>query len=349
MSLRIGKALVVDGDERTRSAANSLLLSSARQPFDYAGSLVEAVELLKANNYVCVFLAGEIPAMPGVAPRRQDTENFMEEMDSIKGEFRPPVVCMWYEMSDISLDNFVCWVNDMTLKGVVKWVPKPFPSSGRTPDRMLKKLLNGQYVRLVKAAPLTPAALMAAPLQADSQPGGAENRQAATEQGSSECAACTASRRSAGCVADKMDGPALTSKLKKIVDGMGGGKDDLLSALCQDATRSAPKVPPPETKVPAKPAVQDTPPSPESRWPGIPNEPIEIDEFMAKFCEQRTKQARKHRKDALLAAARHKTVTLPPLGAPHKHGQAKKYLVHDLLAAWQGYLDEGVDLPPLLP
>ena len=29
------------------------------------------------------------------------------------------------------------------------------------------------------------------------------------------------------------------------------------------------------------------------------------------------------------------------------HGQAKKYLVHDLLAAWQGYLNEGVDLPEL--
>ena len=145
-----------------------------------------------------------------------------------------------------------------------------------------------------------------------------------------------------------MDGPALTSKLKKIVDGMGGGKDDLLSALRQNAARSAPEVPPPATGASAKPAVPETPPTPEGRWPCIPNEPIEIDEFIAKFCEHRSKPARMQRKHALQAAARHKTVTLPPLGAPHKHGQAKKYLVHDLLAAWQGYLDEGVDLPPLL-
>jgi len=33
---------------------------------------------------------------------------------------------------------------------------------------------------------------------------------------------------------------------------------------------------------------------------------------------------------------------------PHKQGQPNKYFVHDLLAAWQGFLDEGVDLPPLL-
>ena len=31
-----------------------------------------------------------------------------------------------------------------------------------------------------------------------------------------------------------------------------------------------------------------------------------------------------------------------------KHGQANKYYVHDLLAAWQGFLDEGADVPPLL-
>jgi hypothetical protein len=30
-----------------------------------------------------------------------------------------------------------------------------------------------------------------------------------------------------------------------------------------------------------------------------------------------------------------------------KHGQSNKYFVHDLLAAWQGYLSEGVDVPPL--
>jgi CheY-like chemotaxis protein len=85
-----------------------------------------------------------------------------------------------------------------------------------------------------------------------------------------------------------------------------------------------------------------------SRWASIPNAPIELDDFMARFCEHRSKENRMHRKRALLAAARHKTVTMPPLAAPRKHGQANKYFTHDLLAAWQRYRDEGVELPPLL-
>lgn len=84
------------------------------------------------------------------------------------------------------------------------------------------------------------------------------------------------------------------------------------------------------------------------RYPGIPNEPIELGEFMARFCQERSKQNRVCRKKALLAAARHGTVELPELAAPHKHGKSKMYFVHDLLATWQGFLDEGVDLPPLL-
>ena len=69
---------------------------------------------------------------------------------------------------------------------------------------------------------------------------------------------------------------------------------------------------------------------------------------MARFCEHRSKENRKCRKRALLAAARHGTVKLPPLAAPRKQGQANKYFIHDLLASWQGFLDEGVDLPRYL-
>ena len=86
-----------------------------------------------------------------------------------------------------------------------------------------------------------------------------------------------------------------------------------------------------------------------NRWPGVPNDLIEISDFMARFCELRSKESRKCRKRALLAAARHETIKLPPLAAPRKHGQANKYFAHDLLAAWQGFLDEGVDIPLLRP
>lgn len=345
MSIRIGKALVVDGDEKTRSAANNLLLNSARQPFDYASSLVEAVELLKRNNYVCVFAGSEIPSIAGEAPRRQDLENLLDEIDLLKGALKPPVVCLYTKATDIDDDIWTCWTTDMTLRGVVKWVRKPFPSSGRTPDRMLKKILSGQYVRLVKAMPLTPAELMAAPLRADDQPVGERLRPAHADSGAVE-ASQPAPMKNAEPVAT-MDAAAVTAKLQKIVDSKGGGKPSLLAALHDDTTQPTSVVPKP-AKEDNAPTAQETPPSPKHQWVGIPNDPIELDDFMAKFCEQRTKDNRTCRKRALLAAARHKTVTLPSLIGKRKHGQPNRYLVHDLLAAWQGFIDEGVDLPPLL-
>jgi hypothetical protein len=84
-------------------------------------------------------------------------------------------------------------------------------------------------------------------------------------------------------------------------------------------------------------------------WAGIPNEPITLDQFMVRYCEVRTKNLRRSRRQALLGAARNKTVKMPPLACPYESGQSKKYFVHDLLNAWQGYQDENLDLPPLLP
>ena len=84
-------------------------------------------------------------------------------------------------------------------------------------------------------------------------------------------------------------------------------------------------------------------------WANIPNESITLDEFMARFCDKRSKELRRYRRQALLAAARNGTVTMPALAGSYESGQSYKYFTHDLLVAWQGFLDEGVDLPPLLP
>jgi len=69
---------------------------------------------------------------------------------------------------------------------------------------------------------------------------------------------------------------------------------------------------------------------------------------MAKYCQKRRRATRRYRRKALLAAARNGGVTLPPIAVPHRSGQSKKHFTHDLLAAWQGFLNEGVDLPSLL-
>lgn len=324
MSMRIGKALVVDGDDKIRAAASHLLLTSAGQPFDYASSLLEAVEFLRHNNYVCVFVASEIPAVAGAAPRRQDLENLLEKIDKLKGSLKPPVVCMYSGMAEMDEDDWTCWVADMTLKGVVKWVKKPFPSSGRTPDRILKKILNGQHIRLVKATPLRPVELMAAPLLV----------------GQDEAITTSCSRL------PDMDDQAVAAKLRKVLTGKVMDKDGLFSFLRDikgpnHAAASEMPAPAGDSKA------QEPPMRTEEHWPGIANDPIEIDAFMAKFCEPRGRENRMCRKRALMAAARHRRVSLPPPAGGRKHGTANRYFVLDLLAAWTGFLNEGVDLPPL--
>jgi CheY-like chemotaxis protein len=86
-----------------------------------------------------------------------------------------------------------------------------------------------------------------------------------------------------------------------------------------------------------------------SPWGHIPNEPVTLDQFMAKYCESRSKELYKCRRNALLAAARHKTVAMPGLAERHKRGKPKKYFTRDLLAAWSRFQDEGVDLPAMKP
>jgi hypothetical protein len=38
---------------------------------------------------------------------------------------------------------------------------------------------------------------------------------------------------------------------------------------------------------------------------------------------------------------------MPAVAGPHRSGQAKRYWTHDLLGAWQGFVEEGVDMPEL--
>ena len=98
--------------------------------------------------------------------------------------------------------------------------------------------------------------------------------------------------------------------------------------------------------IPLQGAFPEVAPSP---WADIPNEPITLDQFMVKYCEKRSEGSRRSRRRALLGAARNETVKMPPLAGPRKSGKPNRYFVHDLLNAWQGYQDENLDLPPLLP
>ena len=254
------KALIIEDDPQLIDVITDALVSMGHD-WDAVGSQNEALKRLKADTYTYVLSDISIPACPRNGRARiQNLENLLEQMASLKAV--PPIIIM----SDHAADGVKQTVDVMRLalamgrRGAIDVIAKPFPTAGRTLDRVIKKVLSGKVDR-VKITWPEPAK----PNQTSSTDKAAEAKQA------------------------------------------------------------------------------------DPRWASIPNEPVTIDDFMARFCEHRSKETRLCRKRALLAAARHKTVTLPPLAVPSKPGRTNKYLVHDLLAAWQGFVDDGVDLPSLFP
>ena len=87
-----------------------------------------------------------------------------------------------------------------------------------------------------------------------------------------------------------------------------------------------------------------------SPWANLPNEPITLVNFMGKFCGKKLSlECRRSRRDALTAADRNGTVKMPSLAVTYQNGSSNKYFPHDLLNAWQGFIeDKNVHLPPLL-
>jgi len=292
--MRPVKFLVVEHEVQTREAVDEIL-TTLGYGCDYASSLAEARQFLAANAYACVLLGHEIPARVGGRPRIQNSENFLDDWARPRADRRPPVVVMFTSMRHLDEEDVGRWFADMRLRGATTFLLKPFRDAGRTPDRVIKKLLAGQPD----------------PIRLDGQTGGTEKPL-----------------------------PDVPTETKGNIIPIGP-----LPPVIRQVLAAA--------DVPAKRQPAGPPRGAESaalqiQWAGVPNEPIELDDFMAEFCEPRSKQNRIYRKRALLAAARHKTVTLPPQALVHKHGQANRYFTHDLLRAWQKFLDEGVDVPPLL-
>jgi CheY-like chemotaxis protein len=285
--MKIAKLLVIEHEDHIRAALDEILPTIPCK-YEMATCLAEARQAMAQDSHNLILMGDELPARPGGTPRMQNPENFLEEMRARGG--MPSVIMMPQRRPDVDDEDKLRWAGDMRARGVSTFLCKPFRTAGRTPDRVIKKLIAGQLepVRFV-AIPVLPA--------------------------------------------NEREEGHRTSNVIPF------GPLPVGSKRPEAAVESKAEPPPPA------PAVASS--VHQGAWSSIPNEPIEIEDFIAKFCEPRSKEIRKCRKRALLAAARHETVTLPLRAEQRKHGQSNTYFTHDLLAAWQGFLDEGVDLPPL--
>jgi len=99
---------------------------------------------LAENGYAYVLLGYAVPARVGGTPRIQNTENFLDDLDSIKHDAKPKVIVMCNRMPEIDEEDKLRWAADMRSRAATTFICKPFRTGGRTLDRVIKKILAGR-------------------------------------------------------------------------------------------------------------------------------------------------------------------------------------------------------------
>ena len=136
-------ALIIEDDPAIINHVADVM-SSLKHKFDTACSQEEALARLDERDYSYILLDIQIPARAqnGVA-RVQNTENLLEQI-SERGKVVPPIIIL----SDYVVDNLeqtidvMRWAISLAHKGAVDLIAKPFPTAGRTLDRVIKKVLG---------------------------------------------------------------------------------------------------------------------------------------------------------------------------------------------------------------
>ena len=146
----MNRALVIDDDPNAIDAIAETM-SSLDHDFDTACSQSEAVRRVQLCTYSYIVLDIMIPARTRTGrPRIQNTENFLERLAKICGDNMPPVIIT----SDLKADNAALAVEMMRLaadlfaKGTTTFIEKPFPTAGRTLDRVIKKVQGKKPIRV---------------------------------------------------------------------------------------------------------------------------------------------------------------------------------------------------------
>lgn len=160
------RALIVEDDPRTVDLVVGVLASLDHE-HDVATSHQEAMARIALCPYSYLLVDLEIPARSSAdAPRIQDTENLLEKLAELYGSDAPPVIIL----SDRAAHGLELTVDMMRLamalgrRGAMDVIAVPFPTAGRTLDRVIKKnlriwrALRNQRAAEALAAPATPSA-----------------------------------------------------------------------------------------------------------------------------------------------------------------------------------------------
>jgi len=156
------KALVVEDNSEAVEMIEDVMDALSHE-HDLAASLLQARKLLKQNGYHYVLLDNEFPARSARGiPRVQNAENFLDDLATAEGKDTIPVIVMLDKAAN-GLEETVEMMRlaaNLRDRGAADFIGKPFPTAGRTLDRVIKKALglNGtSKPRSSRAAPTTSA------------------------------------------------------------------------------------------------------------------------------------------------------------------------------------------------
>ncbi|MBT3202464.1 MAG: DNA-binding response regulator [Phycisphaerales bacterium] len=147
-------ALVVEDDPQSLDLIEDVLVVLDHK-HDVAATLLEARRLVRANEYSYILLDIEFPARsPRGIPRIQNAESFLEDLAEGQGEDAPPVIIMNDRAAgDLDLtEDMMRLAMSLCRKGAIDLIKKPFPTAGRTLDRVIKKALGSNGKRKSRAA-----------------------------------------------------------------------------------------------------------------------------------------------------------------------------------------------------
>jgi len=144
------RVLVVEDNAEIREEIEDALFALGCE-HDWAASQHEARELLKKNSYDCALVDLGIPARPGRGfAKIEHGRQLIVEMPTLAGRTVPIVVMTGYGREGLDL------ATELMRYGVVDFITKPLPETGRTLPRVFQDALRRGRAVLPKAVPTAP-------------------------------------------------------------------------------------------------------------------------------------------------------------------------------------------------
>ena len=138
------KALVVENDPQSVAMIDEVLLAMDHQ-YEVADCLLEAKRLIRAGHYDYLLLASMVPARSGGTPSVPNAHRVLRQLDQARNGNREPVIVLMPPEDgypEPTKRAVVRMTHGFMCRGVADFIDKPFPTAGRTLDRVIEKVLG---------------------------------------------------------------------------------------------------------------------------------------------------------------------------------------------------------------